>query len=118
MSSIQDQPAGPAEHPAWCSRQHNPGYPVHTADVGDQDIEVSQDRSLSVSLFQRGTDPAQVWLCEHNARNDETTVIPLTAAQAEQLGRRLLEAAGTSANFSEVRSVRETVLRPLGPGLS
>jgi hypothetical protein len=78
-------------HPAWCDGHHNPEYPVHTADVGADDIEVTADRDLSVQLFQSGDEPAQVWLCEHSRMN--TAVMPLTAEQAAELGRRLLAAA-------------------------
>ena len=92
MSSIPDQPAGRTVHPAWCDRQHNEDYPVHTADIGDQDIELG-DTDLSVSLYQQGDGPALVWLCEH--QHDNTTVTALSADQATTLGQRLLEAAQT-----------------------
>jgi hypothetical protein len=85
-------------HPAWCDRSHNSDYPVHTADVGQQDIELGDEISLSVSLYQSGDDPTQVWLCEH--RHDNTTVTPLTPEQAGELGRRLLAAGSGGPGVS------------------
>jgi hypothetical protein len=80
----------PTGHPVWCDRQHNEGYPVHAADIGDQDIELGET-DLSIGLYQRGGGPVRVWLCEH--RHDNTTVTPLTPEQARSLGQRLTQAA-------------------------
>jgi hypothetical protein len=78
-------------HPPWCDGRHNPEYPVHTADVGVEDIPVSPDADLSVGLFQHGADEPQVWLLEH--RRTDTAVTSLSAEQAAELGRRLMAAA-------------------------
>jgi hypothetical protein len=78
-------------HPAWCDEHHNPDWPVHTADVGAEDIAVTPEVDVSVQVFQSGDEPAQVWLCEHSRMN--TAVTALTAEQAAELGQRLLDAA-------------------------
>ncbi len=84
MSSI------PEAHPSWCDRQHNPDYPVHTAEIGDDDIPVG-DVGLAVSLYQHGEHPPQVWLARHTFY--ETQINQLTPEQAAELGRRLIDAA-------------------------
>jgi hypothetical protein len=89
-----DQDSAEQVHPSWCDRQHT--GPVHTADVGGQDIELS-DETLHVSLFQLGDEPVQVWLCQH--AGDNTLVIPMPVEQAAELGRRLLEAATTEVTL-------------------
>jgi hypothetical protein len=98
-------PGDRAVHPVWCNRQHAEDYPVHTAEVGEQDIELGETE-LSVSLYQYGGDPMQVWLCEH--RRDDTAVTVLTGEQAAELGRRLLGAAGMHGRY----------VTPLGEGNS
>jgi hypothetical protein len=79
------------EHPAWCDGRHGPAHPIHLGDIGTEDIEVSAEMDLSVSLYQQDGQPVQVWLGEH--RRTDTAVTALTAEQAAELGRRLLSAA-------------------------
>ncbi len=85
---LPDQPPT-VGHPSWCPRQHT--GPLHTADVGAEDIELAGGPDLSVNLYQLDTEPVQVWLCSHS--HDETTVTALTPAQAGELARRLFDAA-------------------------
>ena len=82
----------PTPHPTWCARDHAEGFPGHTADLGCVDLG---EIDLAVTLYQYGDDAPKVWLCEQ--RHDATSVTELSAEQAEALGWRLVEAAGTIA---------------------
>jgi hypothetical protein len=81
-----------ADHPRWCDQSHNPGYPVHTRDVGDDDLPLESERDLAVSLYQEGEETPQVWIAEHGRM--VTAVTPLTPGVARELGERLIAAVG------------------------
>jgi hypothetical protein len=79
-----------ADHPRWCDQSHNPGYPVHTRDVGDDDLPLDSERDLAVSLYQEDEKAPLVWIAEHGRM--VTAVTPLPAEVARELGERLIAA--------------------------
>jgi hypothetical protein len=82
----------PPGHPAWCERQHAADFPAHALEVGG--IELGE-RELDVSLYRYADQLGRVWLCEHDYAN--TTVLEISAEQAETLGRALIQAASLLA---------------------
>lgn len=87
-------------HPAWCDRQHSDEWPAHTAQVG-ADLELSEDLSYAVLLFQQGVEPAQLHLLRHTP--DETTVTCLSILEGSILRDLLGEGLGLVAREAGLR---------------
>lgn len=82
--------SAPTGHPAWCTIRHAPGWPIHSALIGE--TVTAEDDSVSVELNDAGDGRGShvsmaTWTADNNA------FIEFTATQAREVAGFLTAAA-------------------------